>query len=1138
MHQNAERGAGFEPPHNGSLSAENAHPHHSNRSPASRPPHVRIAVLFQGHGVEPSDAAPEQSDVLRHWLASATRLRTRLLHFSKLDSLLRRLSRGDIDVVLLDIADIAGPNGTATVHAVQTVRERAPGLPVIVLVRAAHEGSAHRAIEAGADDSLIKEHMHPEALERSILYAIELKRRDRALYIAQSRFRGLFEQSPFAIHRYRPDGQTLEVNRPWADLYGMSIESALAYNLLQDAGLQKSGAADWVRRAFAGEVIDLPAVRTKRMLPQGTGEEERWVRAFAYPVRDETGQVCEVVFVVEDITERKKAEEALRSSEHRYAELVNSLDSIVWEGDAETFRFTFVSEQAERLLGYPVQRWISEPTFWRDHMHPEDREWVPEYCALATAEKRPHEFVYRMIAADGRIVWLHDIVTVQVEDDRPVKLRGVMVDITKRQLAEAGLKSAEEQYRAIFEATSDGLVINDLDGNVVEVNPAFCKMHGYTYEEMLRVPPRDFIHPDYHYLFEEYVQVTRAGGTYQCQAMDVRKDGTPFHVEVHGGQFMFNGKPHVLGVVRDISERMQAYELLEQRVEERTRELSTLLEVSQNVTSTLELRPLLSRISEQLKVIAHYSGSTIIMADGDDLVVMDSWGAIAQEPAILGQRFPKTNMGIIWDELSRGQAVIIEDVHGQGPYALAYRTMVGGLLHTALSYMHSWLAVPLKLKDRIIGLMSLSHSEVGYYTERHARLAMAIANHAALAVENARLYEQAQTTARMTSALAQIASRVAFGGSLQSTLDDLCEQVVGATGAVGAAVALFEGASRQARMVGTYGLPEGYASAMNSVYASEAATLTQLSFSERKPLVYSGMRDFVLSRPEYSHIHDFMKQVTWDTVVAVPMVYRDELMGVLLSYHQPTQNIGDAELAFHTAIADQAAVAVQNALLLTQVQDKAALEERARLARELHDSVSQALFSMGLIARSIELTLAREGAPSQAVMQHVADLRSLTQAALADMRALIFELRPGALEEEGLLNALRKHAAGVQGRQMLQVSVVCPNEQEAGDGVLPRLKPAAEEALYRIAQEALHNVVKHAKAGHVEICIEADDRFVTLQIKDDGVGFDVGNVPAGHMGLGTMRQRAQSLSAEYRVESIPGQGTTVSVRVPLAEWMA
>ena len=147
---------------------------------------------------------------------------------------------------------------------------------------------------------------------------------------------------------------------------------------------------------------------------------------------------------------RRKAEDALTSARDglekrvrertgRFRDLVNSVEGIVWEADAATFRFSFVSDQAERILGYPLERWLSEPTFWKDHLHPHDREWAVPFCERATGENRDHDLEYRMVAADGRVVWLHDLVTVVVDDGRATQLRGVMVDITDRKHAETAL---------------------------------------------------------------------------------------------------------------------------------------------------------------------------------------------------------------------------------------------------------------------------------------------------------------------------------------------------------------------------------------------------------------------------------------------------------------------------------------------------------------------------------------------------------------------------------------------------------------------------------------------------------------------------------------------------------------------------
>jgi PAS domain S-box-containing protein len=116
----------------------------------------------------------------------------------------------------------------------------------------------------------------------------------------------------------------------------------------------------------------------------------------------------------------------------------------------------FVSKQVERVLGYPVGRWLSEPTFWRDHVHPEDREWALQFCVNATAEKRDHQFEYRMIAADGKVVWLRDLVTVVMEGDRVTRVRGLMVDLTKHKQADEALRQAQADLAHVNRVTTMG----------------------------------------------------------------------------------------------------------------------------------------------------------------------------------------------------------------------------------------------------------------------------------------------------------------------------------------------------------------------------------------------------------------------------------------------------------------------------------------------------------------------------------------------------------------------------------------------------------------------------------------------------------------------------------------------------------
>ncbi len=145
---------------------------------------------------------------------------------------------------------------------------------------------------------------------------------------------------------------------------------------------------------------------------------------------------------IRDVIQPKKIAKALQETKERYRHLLESTSAIPWEADAKTWVFTYIGPQAVKLLGYPLEHWLKED-FWVNHLHPEDREWAIDYCLKATAQRDNYEFEYRMIAADGRSVWLHDIVNVVRQNGEPVTLRGFMIDITERKRVEEALRARE-----------------------------------------------------------------------------------------------------------------------------------------------------------------------------------------------------------------------------------------------------------------------------------------------------------------------------------------------------------------------------------------------------------------------------------------------------------------------------------------------------------------------------------------------------------------------------------------------------------------------------------------------------------------------------------------------------------------------
>ncbi len=204
-----------------------------------------------------------------------------------------------------------------------------------------------------------------------------------------------------------------------------------------------------------------------------------------------------------------------------------------------------------------------------------------------------------------------------------------------------------------------------------------------------------------------------------------------------------------------------------------------------------------------------------------------------------------------------------------------------------------------------------------------------------------------------------------------------------------------------------------------------------------------------------------------------------------------------------------------------QAAELAANRERAHLAQELHDSVTQALFSMTITAGAARMLLERNAPGVDAKLD---EMSGLARDALAEMRSLIFELRPGSLAEEGFLPALEKHLAAVQGRTGLVIRLDV-------DPDLRRLPLSVEDALFRIAQEAVHNVVKHANASEVEIAIASPPAAVRMEIRDDGAGFDP-QARSDGLGLAGMAARAERLGGTTTVESAAARGTVVTVTIP------
>ena len=301
--------------------------------------------------------------------------------------------------------------------------------------------------------------------------------------------------------------------------------------------------------------------------------------------------------------------------------------------------------------------------------------------------------------------------------------------------------------------------------------------------------------------------------------------------------------------------------------------------------------------------------------------------------------------------------------------------------------------------------------------------------------------------------------------------------------------------------------------------------ITRLIHAEDALLLHDFHKLIRGTNPHYNTVlRDLLEvePVNWDIVLNIPLDYFGHRIGMLVVSYHKDYDVTEHEIAFLKAAAKQSVYMLESARLFAENQDRATLDERSRLARELHDSVSQAIYGISLGVCSAREHLDKN---PEMVAERLEYSHKLAEAATTEMRALIFELRPESLEQEGLVGALRKLAEANEARHNLKVTNEFCEE--------PDLPLDTKQALLRIVQEATHNIVKHARAQQVKLCLSHEQNGLGLLITDDGIGFDITANFHGCLGLSSMRERANLIGAEFELVSKIGKGTTLQLLLPL-----
>jgi signal transduction histidine kinase len=362
------------------------------------------------------------------------------------------------------------------------------------------------------------------------------------------------------------------------------------------------------------------------------------------------------------------------------------------------------------------------------------------------------------------------------------------------------------------------------------------------------------------------------------------------------------------------------------------------------------------------------------------------------------------------------------------------------------------------------------------------------------------LLETSESLQRVTSALLQ---KVV---TLEEVLELVCAESQRLTGATGSAVLLVEDEG-WLRVTSSSGTP---LPVLDRMAISES--FAGMVVAKGKPLLLNDLE---------SRVQAYYQSPDLKTLLSIPLWADETIIGALDIVNKPG-GFSKEDIRIMSLFADQAAIAITNAQLHERAEQLAVVEERQRLARELHDSVTQALYSVNLYAEAARMALS--AGKAEIAADNLQELRNMAREAMLDMRMLIFELHPPTLEEEGLASALQIRLEAVEARSGIQTEI-----QVEGDTRMPL---AVEEELYRIAQEALNNAIKHARAQQVIVRLHANSDYFCLEVQDDGRGFDPAAAKqSGGLGLRSIEERVQRINGKLTMDSGPGEGTILRVEV-------
>jgi PAS domain S-box-containing protein len=972
----------------------------------------------------------------------------------------------------------------------------------------------------------------------------ERKRAEAALRESEERYRLLFETSIDAILLAAPDGRILAANPEACRIFGRSEEE-----------ICQAGRAGLVDPASPR----LPDLLEERARTGKTRGELIFVRkdGIRFP-----GEISSAVFrdrddtlktsmIIRDLTERKRVEKALQESENRYRHLSEAAFEgvVIHEGGV----VLSANEQFCHMFGYELDELVGRQALSLT-VTPEARDILRQQ--IATGGQGPYEAIgskkdgtrfameirARETGYEGRAVRI-----ATVRDITPYKRTEEALVQRARQLEAVGAVSAEitreldlrtlldliaRRATSLLGAGSGTVWLWDEAGQVLvpAVWPGLgewrkdCRYHlgegvaGAVAQRRTGLLVNEYrTSPHAHPATLAHSRITAVVAEpllYRNRLVGV------LAINNEGTERSFTeGERALLALFANQAAIAIENARLYTAEQERRRQVEAVQAVSAEVTREADLNAVLRLVTQRAAELLATAAGTVFLWEEE------SQSLVPQ--AQFGQDWPAT----LSLRLGEGVAGAVAE-RREGMIVNAYRTsryVLPAVLEQ--SKTTAVVAEPLLYRDRLLGVIDLSDRRPDRsFTEHDRGLLRLFANHAATAIENARLLESARLRAQQLATLNELTRTLAVTRNIQAVAREILAAVqILIPGTVGQLWELVNGAE-MFRLL-----------AFDGTRMPEAPFRAQFPAGEGLAGLAGSTRRYVTS-PDVTRDVRFVNQA-WAAAeglvscITLPLVHQERLHGSLVILTRTPHTFREPEIDLLQAFAAHAAVALENAKLFHTISERRAEVhalsaqlaeaeegERKRLARELHDQVGQNLTALGINLNILRSQAGATGGPE--VLSRLEDSFKLVDQTTERIRDVMGELRPPVLDDYGLVAALRWYAEQFSSRTQILAEV-------QGEEPAPRLRAPVEIALFRIAQEALTNVAKHAAVTRVRVGVETTDAAVRLVIADDGAGFDPSRLEdRPRWGLMTMRERAKAVGGQCTIDSYPGKGTSVVVEVP------